>query len=160
MRFDDPVSAPSPEFSRCTKGHSLHLENIGLSRKASYQKPSMKGDALMSRTKTGVATTVGLIGAMLASQAHAQSAGSNDSEIAMLRQQLRLMEQKLDKLQRQTAANTAAAANASAKADDAKANDAKPDEAKSDGKEAAKNALPRHSARVVRFTYTDSLRPF
>ena len=75
----------------------------------------------MSRTKTGVATTVGLIGAMLASHANAQSAGSNDSEIAMLRQQLRLMEQKLDKLQRQTAANTAAAANASAKADDAKA---------------------------------------
>jgi phosphate-selective porin OprO/OprP len=75
----------------------------------------------MSRTKTGVATAVGLIGAMVASQAHAQSAGSNDAEIAMLRQQLRLMEQKLDKLQRQTAANTAAAANASAKADDAKA---------------------------------------
>ena len=75
----------------------------------------------MSRTKTGVATAVGLIGAMMASQANAQSAGSNDSEIAMLRQQLRLMEQKLDKLQRQTAANTAAAANASAKADDAKA---------------------------------------
>ena len=75
----------------------------------------------MSRTKTGVATAVGLIGAMMASQANAQSAGSNDSEIAMLRQQLRLMEQKLDKLQRQTTANTAAAANASAKADDAKA---------------------------------------
>ena len=35
----------------------------------------------------------------------------------LLRQQLRLMEQKLDKLQRQTTANTAAAANANAKAD-------------------------------------------
>src|SRR5712671_3149361 len=48
--------------------------------------------------------------------AHAQSAGA-DAEIAALKQQLRLMEQKLDKLQRQTAANTAAAATANAKAD-------------------------------------------
>jgi phosphate-selective porin OprO/OprP len=54
---------------------------------------------------------------MVASQAHAQSAGGNDAEIAALKQQLRLMEQKLDKLQRQTAANTTAAANANAKAD-------------------------------------------
>ena len=44
-----------------------------------------------------------------------------DSEIALLQQQLRLMEQKLDKLQSQTAANTAAAAKANAKAEDAKA---------------------------------------
>jgi phosphate-selective porin OprO and OprP len=75
----------------------------------------------MSRTKSGVATVVGLIGALLVSQAHAESAGSNDSEIALLRQQLRLLEQKLDKLQRQTAANTTAAAKANAKAEDAKA---------------------------------------
>src|SRR5712691_10602140 len=75
----------------------------------------------MSKTKSGVAKAVGLIGVLLASQAHAESAGGNDSEIALLRQQLRLMEQKLDKLQRQTAANTTAAAKASAKADDAKA---------------------------------------
>jgi phosphate-selective porin OprO/OprP len=54
---------------------------------------------------------------MVASQAHAQSAGSNDAEIVALKQQLRLMEQKLDKLQRQTSANTTAAANANAKAD-------------------------------------------
>src|SRR5258708_5831827 len=49
-------------------------------------------------------------------EARAQSAGA-DAEIAALKQQLRLMEQKLDKLQKQTAANTAAAARASAKAD-------------------------------------------
>jgi phosphate-selective porin OprO/OprP len=54
---------------------------------------------------------------MVASQAHAQSTSNNDAEIAALKQQLRLMEQKLDKLQRQTTANTAAAANANAKAD-------------------------------------------
>lgn len=71
----------------------------------------------MSRIKFGTATAAGLIGAMVASQAHAQSTGNNDAEIAALKQQLRLMEQKLDKLQRQTTANTAAAANANAKAD-------------------------------------------
>ena len=59
----------------------------------------------MSRTKSGVATAVSLIGLMLASQAHAES-GGNDQEIALLRQQLRLLEQKLDKLQKQTSANT------------------------------------------------------
>lgn len=70
----------------------------------------------MSKVNVGTATVFGLIGALVASQAHAESAGS-DAEIAALRQQLRLMEQKLDKLQKQTAANTAAAANANAKAD-------------------------------------------
>src|ERR1700716_487023 len=69
----------------------------------------------MSKAKFGAAAAVSLIGAMVASQANAES--SNDAEIAALRQQLRLMEQKLDKLQRQTAANTTAAANANAKAD-------------------------------------------
>jgi phosphate-selective porin OprO and OprP len=71
----------------------------------------------MSKARLGTATAIGLIGAMVASQAHAQSAGGNDAEIAALKQQLRLMEQKLDKLQRQTAANTTAAANANAKVD-------------------------------------------
>jgi phosphate-selective porin OprO/OprP len=52
-----------------------------------------------------------------AGQAHAQSVGNNDAEIAALKQQLRLMEQKLDKLQKQTTASAAAAANANAKAD-------------------------------------------
>jgi phosphate-selective porin OprO/OprP len=58
-----------------------------------------------------------LLSLVAAGQAHAQSAGGNDAEIAVLKQQLRLMEQKLDKLQRQTAANTTAAATANAKAD-------------------------------------------
>jgi phosphate-selective porin OprO and OprP len=71
----------------------------------------------MSKVTFGAVTAVSLIAAMVAPQAHAQSAGNNDAEIAALRQQLRLMEQKLDKLQRQTAANTTAAANANAKAD-------------------------------------------
>lgn len=75
----------------------------------------------MSRTTTGMTTAIGLIGALLASQAHAESGASADAEIALLKQQLKLMEQKLDKLQSQSAANASAAAKANAKADDAKA---------------------------------------
>jgi phosphate-selective porin OprO/OprP len=60
------------------------------------------------------AAAIGLAGA-LTSQAQAQSAGGQDAEIAVLKQQLRLMEQKLDKLEKQTAANTTAAAKATAK---------------------------------------------
>ena len=71
----------------------------------------------MSKIKFA-ATAAGLIGAMVASQAHAETAGNNnDAEIAALKQQLRLMEQKLDKLQQQTSANTTATAKANAKVD-------------------------------------------
>ena len=48
---------------------------------------------------------LGLAGALATSQVHAQSASSGDQEIALLKQQLRLLEQKLDRLmweQRQT----------------------------------------------------------
>jgi phosphate-selective porin OprO/OprP len=68
----------------------------------------------MSKAQLTAAAAISLIGALTTSQARAQSA---DAEIAALKQQLRLMEQKLDKLQKQTAANTAAAASANAKAD-------------------------------------------
>src|SRR6202165_4556293 len=71
----------------------------------------------MSKARFGAATAVSLIGALVASQAHAQSASNSDAEIAVLKQQLRLLEQKLDRLQQQTSANTAAAAKADAKAD-------------------------------------------
>jgi phosphate-selective porin OprO and OprP len=50
-------------------------------------------------------------------EARAQSAANNEAEIAALKRQLLLMEQKLDALQKQTAANTAATAKANAKAD-------------------------------------------
>jgi phosphate-selective porin OprO/OprP len=70
----------------------------------------------MSKAQLTAVAAISLIGALAPSQARAQSAGA-DAEIAALKQQLRLMEQKLDKLQKQTAANTAAAARASAKAD-------------------------------------------
>jgi phosphate-selective porin OprO and OprP len=71
----------------------------------------------MTTPKLSASVVLGLLGALMASQAHAQSTGGNDAEIALLKQQLRLMEQKLDNLQKQTAANTAAAAKANAKAD-------------------------------------------
>ena len=68
----------------------------------------------MSKAQLTAAAAISLIGVLTTSQAGAQSA---DAEIAALKQQLRLMEQKLDKLQKQTAANTAAAVSAKAKAD-------------------------------------------
>jgi phosphate-selective porin OprO/OprP len=70
----------------------------------------------MSIAKLTTTAAISLVGVLVTSQAGAQSAGA-DAEIAALKQQLRLMEQKLDALQKQTSANTAAAAKANAKAD-------------------------------------------
>jgi phosphate-selective porin OprO/OprP len=70
----------------------------------------------MSIARVATAAAVGLIAAWSTTPASAQSAGA-DAEIALLKQQLRLMEQKLDKLQKQTSANTSAAAQANAKVD-------------------------------------------
>src|SRR3954470_21640355 len=74
---------------------------------------------LMSKAKH-TAAAIGMIGALMASQARAETADSA-AEIALLKKQLRLMEEKLDRLQKQTTANTEATADAKAKADDAKA---------------------------------------
>ncbi len=71
----------------------------------------------MSRTKPAAVAAISLIGVLIASGAQAQSAGGADPQIALLKEQLRLMEQKLDKLQKQTTANTTAAAKANAKVD-------------------------------------------
>src|SRR3981189_2745875 len=65
---------------------------------------------------SGIAIVATSLSAAVFGDAHAQSVGA-DAEIAALKQQLRLMEQKLDKLERRTAANTATAATANAKAD-------------------------------------------
>jgi phosphate-selective porin OprO and OprP len=70
----------------------------------------------MYRARLTAAVAIGLFGAGFASRAYAQSAGNDSAEISLLKQQLRSMEQKLDKLQKQTAANTDAAAAANAKA--------------------------------------------
>ena len=63
-------------------------------------------------TKVALAMVMTFVG----SQVRAQSASSADAEIAALKKQLRLMEEKLDRLQKQTTANTVAAAKANAKA--------------------------------------------
>ena len=78
----------------------------------------------MDRMKLATAA-FGLAGALAASQAHAQSATSSDQEIALLKQQLRLLEQKLDKLQKQSEANAAAAASAKEDAKSAARSEAK-----------------------------------
>ncbi len=70
----------------------------------------------MSIARTATAAAVGLIGTLAATHATAQAANT-DGEIALLKQQLRLMEQKLDRLQKQTAATATAAAQANAKID-------------------------------------------
>jgi phosphate-selective porin OprO and OprP len=75
----------------------------------------------MSQTRLISAAVVSLITALGTSQARAQSSGA-DAEIALLKQQLRLMEQKIDRLQKQTSVNTTAAANAKADAKAAIAN--------------------------------------
>src|SRR3954471_16535249 len=74
----------------------------------------------MFGTKSSVTIAISLVGVLLASKAHAESA-DNNSEIALLRQQLRALEQKLDKLQRQSDAIATSAAKSNAKPSDAKA---------------------------------------
>ncbi|WP_164934077.1 OprO/OprP family phosphate-selective porin [Bradyrhizobium guangzhouense] len=92
----------------------------------------------MSRTRMA-ATAIGLAGVLAASQAQAQSASNSEQEIALLKQQLKMLEQKLDKLQNQTAANTAATAKAR---QEAKA------EAKAEARSEAKAALANANAAI------------
>jgi phosphate-selective porin OprO and OprP len=70
----------------------------------------------MLKLKPATAVVVSLATALITSRAQAQSTGA-DTEVAALKAQLRLLEQKLDRLQKQTAANTTAAAKASARVD-------------------------------------------
>jgi len=59
----------------------------------------------MQCTKIAIA----LVTTFAVSQASAQSANSTNEEIAALKRQLRLLEEKLDRLEKQTVANTSAA---------------------------------------------------
>jgi phosphate-selective porin OprO and OprP len=63
----------------------------------------------MTIAKQSAKIAIALATTFAVSQASAQSASSTDEEIAALKKQLRLLEDKLDRLQKQTAANTAAA---------------------------------------------------
>jgi hypothetical protein len=60
----------------------------------------------MARHSTKIAIAV--VATFFGSQVSAQSDGSADAELAAKKKQLRLMEEKLDRLQKQTAASTAA----------------------------------------------------
>jgi len=64
-------------------------------------------------TKIAIAVAMTFV----SSQVRAQSANSEQAEIAALKKQLQLMEEKLERLQKQTTANTVAAAKANAKAE-------------------------------------------
>jgi phosphate-selective porin OprO/OprP len=104
----------------------------------------------MTITRLGTAAAAGLFGVMAALPAQAQSAGS-DSEIALLKAQLKLMEQKLDRLQKQTQANTTAAASANAKATTASAKvDAKIDVANANAAYPTKGPILRTKGAYVK----------
>lgn len=84
------------------------------------------------------AAALGLAAALATSQARAQSS-SSEQEIALLKAQLKLLEQKLDRLQSQTAANTAATARAKTEAKTEAKNEAKA-EARAEAKAVVANA--------------------
>ena len=76
----------------------------------------------MTRTKTyKAALWAAGVGALTVSPAVAEPSG-NDAEIALLKQQLHLLEQKLDRLEKQSAASAKAAASAKTDAKAAVAN--------------------------------------
>jgi phosphate-selective porin OprO/OprP len=75
---------------------------------------------IVAKTTYSVAIAVGVLGLAATTQAHAQVAGGGDAEIAALKKQLATLEQKLDKLQKQTDTNSTVAASANKKAEDAK----------------------------------------
>jgi len=62
------------------------------------------------------AAAIGVIGIVLTPKAYAES-GDTAADVILLKKQLRLIGEKLDKLQKQTKSNTTAAAKADAKAD-------------------------------------------
>jgi hypothetical protein len=67
----------------------------GLARRAREQLALMGGN--LSRIRVIIVVAIGLFAATSASRAHAQSTGNDEAEITLLKQQLRLVEQKLDK---------------------------------------------------------------
>ena len=59
-----------------------------------------------------ITVLVALVATTINPQAHAQSAGNTDAEITGLKKQIRLLEEKLDKIQKRTDARIAAIATA------------------------------------------------
>ena len=98
-----------------------------------------------------IPVALGIASALAALPARAESAGGNDAEIALLKQHLRMLEQKLDRLQKQTAANTQAAADANAKAAKANAKVADPKAANANAAIPVKGAVASSGVVVARF---------
>ncbi|MBR0718844.1 porin [Bradyrhizobium liaoningense] len=103
------ASAGTSTFARIVAGQSpIRPTNLRVG------KSIKQGSSNVSR-KLFTTAALGLAGALIATQVHAESTNSSE-EIALLKQQLKLLEQKLDSLQKQTAANTAATAKAKVEA--------------------------------------------
>src|SRR4051794_28537175 len=79
----------------------------GSSRRLAFARGFNGAVAIVVLASSGIAT---------AGVAYGQSATESDSEIAVLKRQLLLMQQKLDKLEKQTATNAVGLAQANAKA--------------------------------------------
>src|ERR1700675_4615691 len=77
--------------------------------------PNCKEGASMPLATQSTKIALAMVMTFVGSQVRAQSASSTEVEIAALKKQLRLMEEKLDRLQKQTTAKTVAAAKANAK---------------------------------------------
>ena len=103
----DARHPPNPAPSGAANLHQRELAAVALKSSWSHRMlvrffmasgrihPAVGGD-YMTKIKFTTAA-LGLAGALATSQVHAQSASSGDQEIALLKQQLRLLEQKLDK---------------------------------------------------------------
>ena len=79
--------------------------------------PEYEEGASMAIAPRTTKIAVALVTTLVASQARAEAASSTDAEIAALKKQLLLLEEKLDRLQKQTTANAVPAPKASAKVD-------------------------------------------
>ena len=82
-----------------------------------HSNPEYEEGASTAIAPRGTKIAVALVTTLVASQARAESASSTDAEIAALKKQLHLLEEKLDRLQKQTTANAVPAPKASAKVD-------------------------------------------
>src|SRR3954454_1288177 len=89
----------------------LDAHSTKVAKKTSCEKTRHRRALLFTST-----TAMALVSAIFTSQAHAESVGNNrDAEIALLKQQLKLMEQKLDRLEKRTEAKATAVPHANPK---------------------------------------------
>src|SRR3954452_25082528 len=79
----------------------LESRSTKVAKKPSCEKNRQTRASLFTST-----TAIALVSAIFTSQAHSETVGNNrDAEIVLLKQQLKLMEQKLDGLEKRTQAS-------------------------------------------------------